>query len=417
MTSELPDGWTRRRLADCGTWLSGGTPPKSQPEYWGGDIPWVGPKDLHVRYVEDAEERLTETGAANGTRLAPENTILIVVRSMALAKRLQIAFTRRQVAFNQDIKAILPDDGVRPRFLFYALWGSHDALHGLVDEASHGTKRLRTEVLADYVVSIPPASEQERIEMVLAALDDRIDSNRRLARLLENAVAALFRGRFVDFVGIEEFEESDVGPIPRGWSLGSIYDIATVTYGRPFKSNQFNPEEGVPVLRIRDLASDQPSVLTTEERTDARLIHPGDIVVGMDGEFRAHIWSGPASWLNQRVCTFDPRDGISRAFVLEAVKPPLRFFEATKGGTTVIHLGKRDIDTFRLVIPPASVMNDFGREADTMLAHAVALRVECRSLGAIRDLLLPKLISGEIRVPDSTDPAETVEPLAEEHAG
>ena len=71
----------------------------------------------------------------------------------------------------------------------------------------------------------------------------------------------------------------------------------------------------------------------------------------MDGEFRAHVWAGPHSLLNQRVCVFDPRDDVSRAFVLEAVKPLLRFFEATKAGTTVIHLGKRDIDTFRGATP------------------------------------------------------------------
>jgi type I restriction enzyme S subunit len=264
-----------------------------------------------------------------------------------------------------------------------------------------------------FVLPLPPISEQRRIAAVLGVLDDKIESNRRLAGLLEETVATLFRARFVDFVGVDEFEDSKIGRIPRGWRVGSLYDIARVTYGRPFKSSLFNDSEGTPLIRIRDLPGNEPSVLTPESRTDARLIRRRDIVVGMDGEFRAYVWAGPDSWLNQRVCVVDPQDTISRAFVLEAIKRPLAFFEATKGGTTVIHLGKRDIDTFAMVVPPPMVMREFGVAADSMLALAVELRWESRTLASCRDALLPKLVSGQVRVPNTCDPAEVIEPAAE----
>lgn len=257
---------------------------------------------------------------------------------------------------------------------------------------------IKASDLARLGVRVPPIDQQERIATILGTLDDKIENNRRVARTLEQITATLFKARFVDFVDHDDLLESELGPIPRGWRVSGIYEIADVTYGQPFKSALFSGTEGIPLIRIRDLATDEPSVLTPEERTDARLIRAGDIVVGMDGEFRAHAWAGPDAWLNQRVCAFDPKGGVSRAFILEAVKGPLSFFEATKSGTTVIHLGKRDIDTFRIVRPPNDVMRRFVAEADPLLSMSVALQLEARTLVRVRDSLLPHLISGRLRV-------------------
>ena len=81
----LPNGWTTRPLAACGKWLSGGTPSKQNPGFWGGDIPWISAKSIHDFYVSDSEDRVTVEGAANGARLVPKGTILMVVRGMSLA--------------------------------------------------------------------------------------------------------------------------------------------------------------------------------------------------------------------------------------------------------------------------------------------------------------------------------------------
>jgi type I restriction enzyme, S subunit len=280
-----------------------------------------------------------------------------------------------------------------------------------------GVPHINLGLFGDLALPLPPLPEQRRIVSVLTALDDKIDSNRWLAALLEETAAAIFQARFVDFVGIEEFQESEIGRVPKGWRTASVYELAEVTYGRPFKSSLFNGAEGTPLIRIRDLPTSEPSVVTPEIRADARMIQRGDIVVGMDGEFRAYVWFGPDSLLNQRLCAFDPRDGVSPTFVLEAIKRPLAFFEATKDGTTVIHLGKRDIDSWLLVIPPSGVMREFGAVADPMVKLATNLKWESRALTALRDSLLPKLISGEIRVPDTTDPEEVIGPAADQLVG
>lgn len=274
-------------------------------------------------------------------------------------------------------------------------------------------KTINLRDVAAVPVPMPSLDEIDAISSVLGALDDKIESNRRLAALLEETASTLFKARFVDFVGVDEFEDSEIGPIPVGWYLGSVYDVARVTYGRPFRSSVFSDREGIPLLRIRDIATGEPALMTTEQRSDGRLITAGDIVVGMDGEFRAHVWAGPDSWLNQRVCAFDPIKAASRVFVLESIKRPLAFFEATKGGTTVIHLGKADIDTFKFVLPTDAIMHEFAEAADPLLRQSVALRLEARTLADVRDGLLPKLVSGAIRVPDTTDVDEVIGPLVE----
>src|SRR5690606_24510587 len=123
-------------------------------------------------------------------------------------------------------------------------------------------------------------------------------------------------------------------------------------YGAPFKSSLFNQDQkGLPLIRIRDLKSCIPQFWTDENHPKGTIIKRGEIVVGMDAEFRPHVWLGEDAWLNQRLCHFKPISGNSRLYVREIIRPQLMFFERSAVGTTVIHLGKRDIDTFNALIP------------------------------------------------------------------
>ena len=189
---------------------------------------------------------------------------------------------------------------------------------------------------------------------------------------------------------------------PVGWQMQSVYDFANVVYGAPFASKQFNTElRGLPLIRIRDLATHEPGVCTEERHPKGHIIEPGDIVVGMDGEFRLHVWKGPQSWLNQRVCHFEPRSGVPRAFLVESLKEPLAYFERGKVGTTVIHLGKSDIDTFQLINPGDKGLLAFSDIVEPLVEKCVENALESRTLAQTRDLLLPKLMSGEIRLKDA----------------
>jgi type I restriction enzyme S subunit len=122
----------------------------------------------------------------------------------------------------------------------------------------------------------------------------------------------------------------------------------------------------------------------------------------MDGEFRLHYWKGPDAWLNQRLCHFKPRPSIPPFFLGESLRSPLEFVERSEAATTVIHLGKYDIDRFRLVRADDRVLAAFGSLTTPILALAVQQAAESRKLAQLRDYLLPKLLSGEVRVREVT---------------
>ncbi|MFF0102754.1 restriction endonuclease subunit S [Micromonospora sp. NPDC005257] len=179
------DTWRTMRLADTGRWLSGGTPNTSFPAYWGGDIPWISASSLKDFDIAHSNRRVSQLGASSGTRIVPPNTTLFVVRGMSLKNEFRVGVTRREVAFGQDCKAIIPRPGVDARFLAYSLAANADRVLAMVDEAGHGTGRLPTDQLAALKIGVPEPAEQRRIVDILDSLDGSIRSTERLIVKLE----------------------------------------------------------------------------------------------------------------------------------------------------------------------------------------------------------------------------------------
>ncbi len=268
-------------------------------------------------------------------------------------------------------------------------------------------------------VRVPAPSEQKRIADLLGSLDDKIELNRRMVQTLEEVARALFRSWFIDFDpvrakmgGLNLALPADIAGLfpdrcgddglPEGWSSESLYLFSNVIYGAPFASNRFNTEGvGLPLIRVRDLGTHDPAIFTDETHPKGHIIEAGDIVVGMDGEFRCHVWKGPRAYLNQRVCHFEPVSGVPSSYIGLALEAPLARFEAGAVGTTVIHLGKKDLDRVEFVQPGIAVLAAFDEVCAPMIARSVSAAAESRTLASLRDTLLPKLVAGELRIPDA----------------
>src|SRR5262249_38279399 len=136
--------WPTQRLGDVAVWMSGGTPSTENPDYWGGNIPWISAASLTDFNIKDSERRLTALGVRNGTRLAPPGATIFVVRGMSLKSEFRVGVAQRPVAFGQDCKALVPYKGVDPRYLGWAIRASAPKILAMVDEAGHGTGRLET---------------------------------------------------------------------------------------------------------------------------------------------------------------------------------------------------------------------------------------------------------------------------------
>lgn len=306
------------------------------------------------------------------------------------------------------------EDKVDPGYIYNYLIQDHITtyLHSIAESSTSTYPSIKPSVIGDLEVDLPPLEEQKAIAHILSTLDEKIEVNNQINKTLENMAQAIFKQWFVDFEFPNEdgepykssggeMVESELGMIPKRWEVGIIYSVADITYGAPFSSKLFNEDgKGLPLIRIRDLKSGNPQFYTTEEHKKSTIVIPGDILVGMDAEFRPTIWSGKKAYLNQRVCKFKSnKDYIHDYYLYELIKPHMQFFEFSKVGTTVIHLGKSDIDSMKVIIPNIYHLEYYSKIVDPLHNKLVNLSIENRNLRKIRDSLLPKLMSGEIRVP------------------
>lgn len=261
---------------------------------------------------------------------------------------------------------------------------------------------IKQSELREVIVDVPPYEMQVGIAKVLKSLDDKIEINRRINDNLEQQAQALFKSWFVDFEPFKdgEFVESELGMIPKGWKLKRIYEYVDVIYGAPYKSSLFNDnKEGLPLIRIRDLKTNTPQFHTPEILPNTEYIEAGDIVAGMDAEFTPYVWQGERGVLNQRCCKFKGKyEGISNYYILFLVKPELEYVQSYKTGTTVSHLGKSDIDRFVFLTPPLDIVLAFSEIVNPMIKEVVNRAKESCRLAELRETLLPKLMSGELKV-------------------
>ena len=138
----MPSEWLECTLGDCITLRSGGTPSKSNPEYWGGEIPWVSAKDMKSFWVNDSEDKLTVLGAKAATRLVEPGSTLLLVRGMTLHKDIPVCRVRQTSAFNQDVKAVVAKGKLQPSYMPHLLVALKPRLLASVDSAGHGTERV-----------------------------------------------------------------------------------------------------------------------------------------------------------------------------------------------------------------------------------------------------------------------------------
>ncbi|MEI6494203.1 MAG: restriction endonuclease subunit S, partial [Verrucomicrobiota bacterium] len=196
------------------------------------------------------------------------------------------------------------------RFLMYALLTPDAQSQMKLSAAGAAQAKLGIYKVNEIKIPAPPNSLQQRIAGILSAYDELMENSQRRIRLLEAMARALYREWFVHFrfPGHEKLPRvaSPLGDIPQGWEVKTVKDVATVTYGFPFASKNFNTDGiGTPVIRIRDILDGSINTFTDEEAEPKYHIKNGDILVGMDGDFHMCIWSSGPAFQNQRVAKFE----------------------------------------------------------------------------------------------------------------
>lgn len=305
-------------------------------------------------------------------------------------------------------------DVILPEYLYYWMKGStfQRAVYGI--KGGVAQSYLSLEMIRSLPLRFPSLIVQQRTVDILSAYDVMIENNTRRIKILEEMAQMIYREWFVNFrfPGDEKAKVKTINGrrVPDGWEVRNLFDLSEVTYGFPFKSKLFSEERmGIPVVRIRDIVSGSTGTLTTELADEKYLLRNGDLLVGMDGDFHMGKWSGGKAYLNQRVVRFRPKKNLSPYYLFLAIQAPINHFDSTIVGTTVAHLGDRDLRSIELLIPDHETLKRAESILNPCYELEINLALKNSNLRETRDLLLPRLISGEISVDQlETEPATQI---------
>ncbi len=271
--------WREVPIADlCLRTTSGGTPSRKRPDYFcapPSGVPWIKSQELRDRRITAASEHITEAGLrSSSAKLLPPDTILIAMYGATVGR---LGYLATEATVNQAICGLITDPAVAdPRFTYYALMNARDDLIAYAHGAAQ--QNLSQERIRSFPLLVPlQVDEQRSIGVVLRALDDLIENNRRRVQVLEEMAKAIYREWFVDFryPGHEADSrvESPLGPIPEKWTLTSLSEH--VRLRRDNVQPESTPEE--PFLHYSIPAFDQTRLPVLENGDQ---IHSGKYLLG-----------------------------------------------------------------------------------------------------------------------------------------
>ena len=332
-------------------------------------------------------------------------------------------------------KVVLKDqESLNIRYLHY-LMCSQEYRHEVLASATGTTvKHTSPERVKRFRFMCPPLPEQRAIAHILGTLDDKIELNRRMNETLEAIAQALFKSWFVDFDPVrakcrgeaclaptmpqfivalfpDSFVESEMGQIPKGWVLGALYDCAEYINGLAFRNEDFSSDRlGLPVIKIGELKAgitDQTKFTEASFSLKYR-VAPGDILFSWSGSpdtsIDTFVWAGGDGWLNQHIFKIQfkcPDQKFFIYFLLRHLKPVFIEIARNKQTTGLGHVTAQDLKRLMTILPLNDVLKAFNGLVGPLFYRIHANQLESRTLASLRDTLLPKLISGELRVKDA----------------
>jgi len=422
--------WRSYTLAEVGRIVTGKTPKSGNAEFFDGPVPFVTPPDFTgQKWIRSTVRMLSESGAQSvkGSVLPPRSVLVSCIGSdMGKA-----AITSSRCVTNQQINALVVDNArFSPEFLYYNLALRKEEMRGLAGGSAQPI--LNKSAFGEIRIACPNLGDQERIVELLRPLDDRIALLREINATLEAIAQALFKSWFVDFdpvrakqqglapAGMDEataalfpdrLDKSVLGLVPRGWAPTPVYEMATYINGAAYKA--FEPStdrRGRPIIKIVELKSGvtAQTAFSAIEMPEKYLIRTGDILFSWSGNpdtsIDTFVWAHEPAWLNQHIFRVLPHSKTERAFVLQMLRhlrPVFAELARNKQTTGLGHVTISDMKRLLAVKPSAEVIAAFDGCAGPIQSRMFANQQQAHTLATLRDTLLPRLISGRLRLPEA----------------
>ncbi|MCE5227133.1 MAG: restriction endonuclease subunit S [Porphyromonadaceae bacterium] len=389
--------WKEVKLGLLGEIIGGGTPSTKNSSNYGGNIPWITPKDLSnytERYISKGERMITTTGlAGSSAKLLPKDTILFSSR----APIGYIAIAGKELSTNQGFKSIIPKDDVSDSmFLYYLLkYRKQD-----IESVANGTTFMEVSgsSLKNFYVTIPQIDEQKAIAAILSSLDDKVELNNRMNKILEEMAQAIFRSWFVDFEPFQEgeFEDSELGRIPKDWKVGTLEECINVFDSKriPLSSKQresmrkIYPYYGAASLMdyVDNYIFDGVYVLLGED---------GTVINDKGYPILQYVWG--KFWVNNHAHILKGKNGLNENSLYMLLKNTS--VQGIVTGAVQPKINQANLKSLKVMIPANAIISEFNDLIEPLFAARRRNYKENQALISMRDSLLPKLMSGEIRVP------------------
>ena len=404
--------WPEVRIGELGEVFTGRTPSSERPSYFGKEHPFITPGDMHQgKFARVTDRSLSEEGAELLRRIRlPASSVCVSCIGWQMG---EVIMTDRPSFTNQQINTIVPNTSVEPSFLYYSLRPRKQELLSLGAATGVRTPILNKSAFCDLRVKLPALPIQRRIAGVLSAYDELIENSQRRIRILESMAHALYREWFVHFrfPGHEGLPRvaSPLGDIPKGWEVRLVADTFEISGGgTPSRKEKrywdggkiqwFSPSDltGAGTMFMDD-SSDHITELGMAE-SSARLFPARSVMLTSRATIGAIAINTHDACTNQGFITCLPNERVPLYFLFHWLKENVPTFQRMASGATFKEISRGVFKTIEFLQPSAKLVRRFEDAAAPIAEQALTLQRQIQNLRRTRDLLLPRLLSGQVEL-------------------
>lgn len=390
--------WKEVKIGDLGQIITGKTPKTAIRENWGGKIPFLSPSDDMSNKTSPVTARtLTELGVAEVAKcLIPANSICVSCIGSDLGK---VVKTDRELVTNQQINTIVPHSNIDSDFVYYLMCIVGKELN-YISKTSTAVPIINKSTFSNWDIVIPRETEdQRRIASILSSLDRKIELNNKINADLEEMAQAIFKNWFVDFEPFKngKFVDSELGMIPEGWKVGTLFDIAEI-FDKKRKPLSGNVREKM------DKIYPYYGATSCMDYVDDYIFDGIYTLIGEDGSvvkenglpYMQYVWG--KMWVNNHAHILQGKNGYSTEMIHALLSITNIKFLVT--GAVQAKLSQGNMQKILVAIPPKNVLDEIRPVIDNLYSKIRINTDENSRLSLLRDTLLPRLMSGELEVPE-----------------
>lgn len=401
MSTQTLQKWHVDKVGNLGKVVTGKTPPTAHKEFYGGEFPFITPSDIgtfDVRYLSKTERTISNLWASNNKKyILPRNAITYVCIGSTVGK---IGLTERESITNQQINSLVADPSkLVPQYGYYLLRNITPEIQQIASARGAGKGIINKTQFENFDVTVPSLADQQSIADVLSTYDDLIENNTQRLQILERIAQAIYQDAFASSTGKS---------VP-------LSEVITIHRGKSYGSHELSETSGISFVNLKCIKRDggfRKSGLKgfTGAYKDAQKVIAGDIVMAVTDmtqdrrvvarAARVPTLEGGFGVISMDLVKIEPKDGNDKDYIYSLLRWS-GFPDEVKNhanGANVLHLIPDRIIDYKTQIVSVDQQKEFGKKVKPMLDLIDKLELKNESLRQSRDLLLPKLVTGEIEV-------------------